>query len=82
MVALNDPRIDNYFTEDEPGRNNPAVVSYSGADPGVQSAFAPNSHVNPLITQPAFPHFYWIGLKWNFILPKLLKEVSWYREQP
>lgn len=55
MLALNDPRIDNFFTEDGAGRDNPAVTSYSGADPGVQSAFAPNSHVNPLITQPAFP---------------------------
>lgn len=55
MLALNDPRIDNYFTEDAVGRDNPAVASYSGADPGVQSAFVPNSHVNPTITQPAFP---------------------------
>jgi Starch-binding associating with outer membrane len=55
LKALNDPRIDNFFTEDAAGRNNP-VTSYSGADPGVQSAFAPNSHVQTTITAPTFPN--------------------------
>lgn len=54
LLANNDPRIDNYFTEDGAGRDNP-VTSYSGADPGVQSAYAPNSHVQTTITAPAFP---------------------------
>lgn len=55
LLDLNDPRIDNYFTEDGAGRDDPNVTSYSGADPGVQSAYAPNSHVHPTITAPAFP---------------------------
>jgi hypothetical protein len=54
MLANSDPRIDNFFTEDGAGRDNP-LTSYSGADPGVQSAFAPNSHVHPNITAPTFP---------------------------
>ncbi|HEV7780016.1 MAG TPA: SusD/RagB family nutrient-binding outer membrane lipoprotein [Chitinophagaceae bacterium] len=49
MVIKNDPRLDNFFTPDQSG------VSFSGAPPGVQSAFAQYSHVNPLITQPTFP---------------------------
>lgn len=54
LLANNDPRIDNFFTEDGAGRDNP-VTSYSGADPGVQSAYAPNSHVQTTITAPTFP---------------------------
>ena len=54
LEAFNDPRIDNFFTEDQAGRDLP-LTSYSGADPGVQSAYAPNSHVHPTITTPAFP---------------------------
>ena len=56
LEAFNDPRIDNFFTEDQAGRDLP-LTSYSGADPGVQSAYAPNSHVHPAITAPAFPGF-------------------------
>ena len=56
LTNLNDPRIDNFFTEDGAGRADPNKVSYSGADPGVQSAFAPNSHVNTNITEPDFPN--------------------------
>ena len=48
LLALSDPRIDNYMTTDPTG-------AYSGADPGVQSAFAQYSHVFPAITAPAFP---------------------------
>lgn len=49
MESLNDPRIDNYFTFDQSG------VGYSGADPGVQSAYAQFSHVHPDITEADFP---------------------------
>lgn len=49
LLAYNDPRIDNYFTFDQSG------TGYSGADPGVQSAYAQYSHVNPDITEPDFP---------------------------
>jgi hypothetical protein len=49
LEALNDPRIDNYFTFDQTG------TGYSGADPGVQSAYAQYSHVHPDITKPEFP---------------------------
>jgi hypothetical protein len=48
LLAKNDPRIDNFFTTDQGG-------GYSGAPPGVQSAFAQYSHVNPAITAPTFP---------------------------
>jgi len=54
LEELNDPRIDNFFTEDQAGRDNP-VTSYSGADPGVQSAYVQYSHVHPDITEPTFP---------------------------
>jgi hypothetical protein len=49
MTSLNDPRIDNYMTTDPAG-------GYSGAEPGVQSAYAQYSHVHPAITEPTFPH--------------------------
>jgi hypothetical protein len=49
LEAFNDPRINDYFTFDQTGSG------YSGADPGVQSAYAQYSHVNPAITQPTFP---------------------------
>jgi hypothetical protein len=49
MLAKNDPRIDNYFTTDQGG------TGYSGAPPGVQSAYVQYSHVNPNITVPTFP---------------------------
>jgi Starch-binding associating with outer membrane len=55
LLAFNDPRIDNFFTEDEAGRNSTSVTSYSGAEPGIQSAYAPNSHVHPDIVAPDFP---------------------------
>jgi hypothetical protein len=55
LLGHNDPRIDNFFTEDAAGRADPNAVSYSGADPGVQSAYAPNSHVQTNITDPTFP---------------------------
>lgn len=54
MLSLNDPRIDNYFTEDQLGRDLPAT-SYSGAEPGVTSAYIQFSHVNPAITVPNYP---------------------------
>jgi len=50
LKALNDPRIDNFFTTDQSGSD------YSGAPPGEQSAFAQFSHVNPIITEADFPH--------------------------
>jgi hypothetical protein len=50
LKALNDPRLDNFFTPDQSGTN------YSGAPPGEQSAFAQYSHVNPEITKADFPH--------------------------
>ena len=49
LVAKNDPRLDNFFTPDQSG------VSFSGAPPGEQSAYAQYSHVNPAITVPTFP---------------------------
>jgi hypothetical protein len=49
MKTFNDPRLDNYFTTDQTG------TGYSGAAPGVQSAFAQYSHVNPTITAATFP---------------------------
>jgi hypothetical protein len=49
MKANSDPRLDNYFTPDQSG------VNYSGAPPGVQSAYAQFSHVDPVITQATFP---------------------------
>lgn len=49
LKSLNDPRIDNYFTFDQTGSG------YSGATPGMQSAYAQYSHVNPDITRPEFP---------------------------
>ncbi|MEO7982478.1 MAG: SusD/RagB family nutrient-binding outer membrane lipoprotein, partial [Bacteroidota bacterium] len=49
LKTFNDPRIDNFFTPDQSG------VTYSGASPGVQSAYAQYSHVNPAITAPTFP---------------------------
>lgn len=55
LLDFNDPRIDNYFTEDQAGRDLPAT-SYSGADPGVQSAYVQYSHVHPDITAADFPH--------------------------
>ncbi|RYY55438.1 MAG: SusD/RagB family nutrient-binding outer membrane lipoprotein [Chitinophagaceae bacterium] len=54
LLAKNDPRIDNFFTEDQDGRDDP-LVSYSGADPGVQSAYVQYSQVKPTITAAAFP---------------------------
>ncbi|MGB4775805.1 MAG: SusD/RagB family nutrient-binding outer membrane lipoprotein [Daejeonella sp.] len=48
MNSLTDPRIDDYFTPDPKG-------VYSGAEPGSTSAYADFSHVNPKITEPAFP---------------------------
>jgi hypothetical protein len=48
LLAHNDPRIDNFFTTDPTG-------GYSGAEPGMQSAYEPNSHVHPDITKPEFP---------------------------
>lgn len=54
LEDMNDPRIDNFFTEDQAGRDNP-VTSYSGAEPGVQSAYVQYSHVHPDITAPEFP---------------------------
>jgi hypothetical protein len=48
LESLEDPRIDNFFTADPTG-------GYSGADPGVQSAYSPYSHVHPNITSPTFP---------------------------
>jgi len=50
LKELNDPRLDNFFTPDQSG------TDYSGADPGVQSAFAQYSHVKPTITSPDFPN--------------------------
>ena len=55
LLDLKDPRIDNFFTEDQAGRGSP-TTSYSGADPGVQSAYIQYSHVHPNITAPDFPH--------------------------
>jgi hypothetical protein len=49
LKALDDPRLDDFFTPDQTG------VDYSGAPPGVQSAYAQFSHVHPDITVPAFP---------------------------
>jgi hypothetical protein len=49
LKSLNDPRLNDYFTPDQSG------VGYSGADPGVQSAYVQYSHVNPAITEPDFP---------------------------
>jgi hypothetical protein len=49
LLAKNDPRIDNFFTFDQSG------TGYSGAPPGVQSAYVQYSHVNPNITAPTFP---------------------------
>ncbi|HUR66295.1 MAG TPA: SusD/RagB family nutrient-binding outer membrane lipoprotein [Chitinophagaceae bacterium] len=49
LKAKNDPRLDNFFTRDQSG------VNYSGAAPGVQSAYAQYSHVHPDITSPTFP---------------------------
>lgn len=49
LKAFNDPRIDDFFTYDQTG------TEYSGADPGVQSAYAQYSHVEPTITTPTFP---------------------------
>ncbi len=49
LKAFNDPRIDDYFTFDQSG------ADYTGAPPGQASAYAQYSHVNPDITQPAFP---------------------------
>ena len=54
LEDMNDPRIDDFFTEDQAGRDNP-VISYSGAEPGVQSAYIQYSHVHPDITAPEFP---------------------------
>ncbi|RYY62936.1 MAG: SusD/RagB family nutrient-binding outer membrane lipoprotein [Chitinophagaceae bacterium] len=54
LLDKNDPRIDNFFTEDQTGRGS-AVTSYSGATPGVQSAYVQYSQVEPSITDPAFP---------------------------
>lgn len=54
LEDMNDPRIDNFFTEDQAGRDNP-VTSYSGATPGVQSAYVQYSHVHPNITEATFP---------------------------
>jgi hypothetical protein len=48
LEALNDPRINDFFTIDQ-------TSGYSGADPGVQSAYAQYSHVHPDITEPEFP---------------------------
>jgi len=44
-----DPRLKYFFTPDQSG------VDYSGAPPGVQSAYAQYSHVNPKITAPNYP---------------------------
>jgi len=55
LLAFTDPRIDNYFTEDGAGRASTAITSYSGAEPGIQSAYAPNSHVSTAIVAPDFP---------------------------
>jgi hypothetical protein len=49
MEAFVDPRLDNYFTPDQTG------IDYSGAPPGVQSAYAQYSHVEPTITEAIFP---------------------------
>jgi hypothetical protein len=49
LEALSDPRIDDFFTFDQSG------TGYSGANPGVQSAYAQYSHVNPDITAADFP---------------------------
>lgn len=49
MKTLKDPRINDFFTTDQSG------TGYSGADPGVQSAYAQYSHVHPDITRPEFP---------------------------
>lgn len=49
LLSLQDPRIDDYFTTDQSG------TGYSGADPGVQSAYVQYSHVHPDITVPDFP---------------------------
>lgn len=49
LNANNDPRIDNYFTPDQSG------VTYTGAPPGEQSAYAQYSHVEPAITAATFP---------------------------
>jgi hypothetical protein len=49
MKTFVDPRLDDFFTPDQSGTN------YSGAPPGVQSAFAQYSHVNPNITEATFP---------------------------
>lgn len=61
LKTLNDPRIDNFFTFDQSGND------YSGAPPGVQSAYAQYSHVEPTITEPDFP-----GLLMDY------SEVSFY----
>ncbi len=49
MKDMDDPRIDDFFTPDQTG------TDFSGADPGVQSAYAQYSHVHPSITVPTFP---------------------------
>jgi hypothetical protein len=49
LLAKADPRIDNFFTFDQTGSG------YSGADPGVQSAYAQYSHVHPTITEADYP---------------------------
>ena len=49
LLDKSDPRIDNFFTFDQTG------TGYSGADPGVQSAYAQYSHVQPEITKADFP---------------------------
>ena len=50
LKDLDDPRIDNFFTPDQSGND------YSGAPPGVQSAYAQFSHVHPSITVATFPN--------------------------
>jgi len=49
LNETHDPRLKFFFTPDQSG------VNYSGADPGVQSAYAQYSHVNPTITEPDYP---------------------------
>ncbi len=49
LKAKGDPRLDNFFTPDQSG------IDYSGAPPGVQSAYTQYSHVNPAITVATFP---------------------------
>jgi hypothetical protein len=49
MEAFSDPRLNDFFTPDQTG------TDYSGAPPGVQSAYAQFSHVHPDITEATFP---------------------------